>query len=636
MERAREPAPLSQKVIATALTVVAMAMLIYQLVFTQVLLQSPEGHKITHYGFALVVLFLSLMLRSKRSRLVYVLLLLTSIAVTGYFMYFLHDIVRFRTASPLPADIAVGVVAVVLAFIGSYLIFGKTFPIVAAISLLYLYFGRYLPFPFQVAPVSLDTLLWWLTMLGTDEGIYGDILGLSASYLFLFIFFGSLLHAMGGLRFIMSVAQWVGARLRSGPAAVSVIGSSLVGTVTGSTVANITITGAFTIPMMKKAGYKPEEAGAIEAAASNGGQIMPPIMGAAAFVMAGYAGIPYAQIALAAVMPAVLYYIGVFLYVELTARKLNIKVDKVPVSGRQLLLDAPIFLVPLGVLVFLLFKAYSLPFVGFWAMITTIAMGLVSSIRKEARLNLRETIKHLTDGVRGAAEIAVMAALIGVVATAIKVSGLGVMLPLIIQDVSGGNLVIALVIGMVASIILGMGVPTVVAYILVAIGLVPALVQMGVPLLAAHFFPFFYAVYSNLTPPVAIGALVASRLAGARYWPTCGEALKMGFTGLFLPFAMIYAPALYLRPDVAPILAAVQIGAFLIILLMLQMGLSSYLFGFGVLGKYEGFSFILAAFLCIVFIFTQGYLYLLAGVALAIVHITLRFALRRRPAYRSI
>ena len=275
---------------------------------------------------------------------------------------------------------------------------------------------------------------------------------------------------------IISLGKWVGSKLIAGPAVIAVLGSSLLGTVTGSTVANITITGSFTIPLMKKAGYDPTQAGAIEAVSSNGGQLMPPIMGATAFVMAGFAGIPYVKIAMAALLPALLYYFNVFLYVQLTARKMCIRSEVESVQGKELLCDTPTFLLPLGVLIFLLVKGFTLPFVGFWSIVTLVGVGMISRLlRKDVRFSAKEVIEDLTKGVRSASEIALICALVGVVATAIKVSGLGIKLPLVIEELSHGFLPIALCIAMISSILLGMGVPTTAAYLLVAIGAVPAL-----------------------------------------------------------------------------------------------------------------------------------------------------------------
>ena len=603
-----------------------MAMLVYQFAYTQTILQDPIAHRITHLGFGLFVVFLGLLLANRQSWALKWSLFVISIVVTGYFMYFLEDIQSIRSVFPNLADLVMGVLIIFVVAVGTYLVFGKTFPMVAAFFLAYVIFGRYLPFPFTVAAVSLDMLDVWLSQPGIEEGVYGDILGISANYLFLFMVFGSLLQAFGGMRFIRAVAYWAGGKLRSGPAAVAVVASSLLGTITGSTTANITITGAFTIPMMKKAGYQPEQAAAIEALSSNGGQIMPPIMGATAFVMAGYSGIPYIEIIAAALLPALIYYFSVFFYVEVTSRKMVITRAEAQLGGKQILLDAPIFFIPIGVLVYLLIEGFTLPYVGFWAMTTLIIVGLLRNIPRNARLDFSEVLGTVTSGVRSAGEIAIICSLIGVVATCIKVSGLGVKLPLLIMDISGGYLIIALLLGMVASIVLGMGVPTVAAYILVAIGVVPALQSMGVPLLAAHLFVFIFAIFSHLTPPVAIGALIASRLAGAGYWRTTGEALKAAFTAFLLPFFVIYAPIIILRPEGSLILSTTRIVAIILGIVSLQMGISNY--GFTLLRNAERINFLLTGLLFLTFVFTKGYPWLLAGAALFIIGIGWQFSRR--------
>jgi TRAP transporter 4TM/12TM fusion protein len=604
-------------------------MAVYQLLYTQFYLQGPDGHLITHLGFALVIVFLSMMLETRKGWYLKLVLLLSSLAVTGYLMVLLEDLLLYRTAVPAAPDLIVGTLVILVIIAGAFLMYGATFPIIALSSIAYIILGRYLPPPFTVAAVRLKRLLMWLSVTqGTDEGVYGNILGISAYYLFLFILFGSLLHAFGGTRFIINIGKWIGSKLRSGPAAVAVIGSSLLGTVTGSTVANITITGAFSIPMMKKAGYEPKQAAAIEAVSSNGGQIMPPIMGATAFVIVGFAGIPYIEIAIAAVVPALLYYFSVFLYVQLTARKMAVQPVVEQVNTRQLLLDAPIFFLPLGVLVFLLAIGFTLPYVAFWSLMTLIAVSLLSSIRKEARLSLKKIITAISSGVRSASELAILCGLVGVVATAIKVSGLGIKLPLVIEELSRGYIPIALLVAMVSSILLGMGVPTPAAYLLVAIGAVPALLVMGVPLLQAHLFCFIFAIFSHLTPPIAIGAIVASQIAGAKYWPTAWEAVKAGFTAFLLPFFIIYAPVIILRPDTSLILSIAKIVAILLAISSLQLGLSAQLFTALRVG--ERTAFIIVSLLCTIFIFGQNIPFLLSGAALFIVSIGYQFIRRSR------
>jgi len=563
--------------VSVVLSGLSVVMLVYHLLYTQMLLQEPEGHLITHLGFALVIVSLSFVKR-RRHVAIALLALGLSVLVTLYLMILLEEILSFRTAIPATTDLVIGSLVITVTLMVTYLVYGKVLATVALVSIGYVVLGRYLPAPFTVPPVPLERILMWLSVtLGTDEGIYGSILGISANYLFHFIVFGALLHILGGTRFIINLGRWIGAKMKSGPAAVALLGSSLLGTVTGSTVANITITGSFTIPLMKKSGYTPEQAGAIETVSSNGGQIMPPVMGATAFVMAGFTGIPYVEIAKAAIGPALLYYFCILVYVELTARKLRIRPVVGSVKGRDLLFDAPTFFVPVGILVFLLVKGFTLPYVGFWSIIGLLCTSTVTWFKKERRPKLAEIISGITDGVRSGSEIAIVCAIIGVVATVIKVSGLGIKLPLFIQEISHGYLLIALLITMISSILLGMGVPTTAAYLLVAIGAVPALRAMGVPVLQAHFFCLLFAVFSHITPPVAIGALVASQIAGAAYVPTTLEAMKAAFIAFLLPFLVVYVPTVLMQTQVSAVAIVTTFGAILLAVFSLQSAISSYL-----------------------------------------------------------
>jgi len=236
--------------------------------------------------------------------------------------------------------------------------------------------------------------------------------------------------------------------------------------------------------------------------------------------------------------------------------------------------------VPLGVLVFLLVQGFSLPFVVFWSIVSLVILSLIYCVRKESRLSPGEVIKALTKGARTGCDVTIINALIGVVATCIETSGLGIKLPLLVGEISHGILFIALIITMISSIFVGMGVPTPAAYMLVAIGAAPALVKMGVPLLQAHLFPMIFAVFSHLTPPIAIGALVASQLANAPYWPTSWEALKAASTAFLLPYFIIYAPVIVLQPDAGLVVSVTQLAAIPLSVLALQIFFSSYLLGY--------------------------------------------------------
>ncbi|MBW1712013.1 MAG: TRAP transporter fused permease subunit, partial [Deltaproteobacteria bacterium] len=602
------------EVSAKILRWVAIIMGLYQLLYTQIMIQDPEGHMITHLGLALVVVILSLMAKSqtKANWSFNLVMLICSLGATVYLLISLDALMLFRSAIPILSDLVIGGLVAFVLLVVNWIVFGKAFPLLTLVSLAYLLLGRYLPPPLTVADVGFFKLWQWVTVeFEGGQGVYGDILQLSAVYLFLFILFGGLLSAFGGTRFIIGLGRWIGSKLSAGPAMVALTGSSLLGTITGSTVANVTITGAFTIPMMKNSGYTPEQAGAIEAVSSNGGQITPPVMGATAFILAGFAGIPYINIVIAAVIPAVIYYFCVFCYIQLTSKKLRLKSIVEPVSGKQLLLDAPIFVVPIGLLVFLLNQGYSLPYVGFWSILAIIGFGLLSSIRKEARLDFSKVVNDIQKSVVTGSQIAVICALIGVVATCIKVSGLGIKLPLVIQDISGGVLLIALFIAMVSSILLGMGVPTAAAYMLVAIGAVPALLGMGVPLLSAHLFCFIFAAFSHITPPVAIGALVAARMAKANYWQTNWEAIKAAFVAFLLPYFIVYIPLIIMKPDAGWLISASQIVSIIVMVVASQRFLTGYCFG--LIGLFERGVFASVSVLCAVYVFSRQPFFFVAG-----------------------
>lgn len=620
------------KAVAIALPIVALAMAVYQLLYTQMLIQDPDAHLITHLGIAFVVVFLSLLLKttSRIHRRLIIVLLVLSLAATGYLMIELIDILEYRTSIPAASDLVTGAVVILILLVGNWLIFGKTFTIVSLFAIAYIILGRFLPAPFTVPAISYERILMWLSVeLGTGKGVYGDILDLSATYLFLFIFFGGVLYAFGGTRFIIGVGRWAGSKLRSGPAMVALFGSTLLGTITGSTVANITITGSFTIPMMKKSGYTPEQAAAIETVSSNGGQITPPIMGATAFLMAGFANIPYFEIVVAAILPALLYFLCVFFYITQTARKMEIQASVEPVKGRELLLDAPMFVLPLTVLVSLLIKGYTLPFVGFWSILTIVVVGLLSSaLRKEARLDKKETLNKVVGGICSASETALICGLLGVVVSALVSSGLVIKLPLAIEELSQGILPVALLITMISSMLLGIGVPTPAAYILVAVGAVPTLLKMGVPLLAAHLFCFVSAISSHITPPIAIGALVASRIAGADYWDTCWESMKAAFAKYLLPFFFIYAPVVLMRPDAGFVPTFLQVVAILVVVFSLQIGVSN--FCSTKLRLDETIAFIIASLFCLVAVFTKEELFFFIGLALFVVSVTRQFIIGRK------
>lgn len=526
----------------------SMLMIFYQFYYIVVLPWEPSRHAILHLGFASSILILANL--QKNSHNYQIILFPFAILINLYFFLNYEEILSNPSYPPLMALVCGGIAAV-LVFALTVEAFGWTFPILTAISIAYMGLGQYLPDSIQTPPIDLERLI---TLMSADVtspwGVYGSLLILSANYLFLFIFFGALLEGFGGLRFIMSFGALAASKFKSGAAALSVFTSALLGSLTGSTVANITITGSFTIPMMKKSGYKPEHAAAIETAASSGGQILPPVMGATAFVMAGYTGIPYLDICKVSFIPALIYFGIVLLFVEITARKLRIlPMPKQKINIKKLLLDAPIFLVPLILVLLLLMQGRSLMFTIFWASISAVGLGLILGKISGARLNWIDVNEKLLNGIISGCQIAVVLGLIGIIVGTVEVTGLGIKIGEIMVRFFHDDLFLLLVVTALTGMLLGVGVPTPAAYIICATILSPAMIKMGVPILQAHLFPLYYAVFAHLTPPVAIGLMVACKMAKANYWKASWPAIKAATPSFLFPFFFVYAPGTLLQGD---------------------------------------------------------------------------------------
>ncbi len=431
---------------------------------------------------------------------------------------------------------------------------GLPLMIVGVSFLLYGKLGVYLPGALRHTGFSwrdiMETLYFGL------DGVFGIPIGVSATYIVVFIIFGSFFEKAGGGKAIIDTGKFVAGHTRGGPAKIAVITSAFFGTISGSGVANVYATGTFTIPMMKKMGYKPHFAGAVEACASTGGQIMPPVMGAAAFVMAELTGIPYVRIMAAALIPALLYFISIFLMVDFEAARTGIKgiPRKELPRFREVLLQMHLF-IPLGVLVWALITGYSPMRAGIYAIASTL---VVSWARRENRLTPGKIIGALDAAGQRTVMIGVGTALCGVVIGIVTLTGVGLNFVGLVVSFSGGIPFISLLLVMFATIILGMGVPTTVAYIIVVAVVIPALRALGFDILPSHMFAFYFAVISLITPPVAVSSLAASEIAEAEFFQTGLAACKVGIVSFIVPFMFIYSPELLMYgalPNV--ILAAV-------------------------------------------------------------------------------
>lgn len=521
--------------------VLTIGMFVFQMISTVYQIQGTTGQQNTHLMLALVIVLLATFIKKKRYRWIYLALIIVALIPTLYVQIFQNDL-EFTTEMGRAGtiEIIMGVLLVIMPVVACYLAFGLPLSIVCLLFLSYLLLGQYMPITFGHGGYSFERIIIQLS-IGLSSGVYGSFLQASLSYIFLLVVFGSVLQISGATGFFMEFAKWVGQGIRGGVAQTAVISSAMVGTVSGSPMANVAITGAYTIPTMKSVGFSPQVAGAIEASASTGGQIMPPVMGAAAFIMASLLGIPYATIMMIGFIPAFLYFAAVFAYIFFHAGKWKVSVWKPKIDKKEMLLRLPLFIIPIGLLMYFLIAGYTVMYGAFWAIISSFILGM---LRKQTRKSLREVIDGLADGVLSGCGIAVTTSVLGMMTVTMTMTGLGLRIPDILQMLSGGVVLPALILAFIAAIILGCGLHTVAVYTIVALTVAPALVKMGIPLIAAHFFIMYGGVFSNVTPPVAMAALVGAGIAGAPYLKTAWEALKIALPGFILPFCFIWCPPL--------------------------------------------------------------------------------------------
>ena len=444
-------------------------------------------------------------------------------------------------------DMVYGIILIVLVLFVGWRSVGPALTILSVIFLLYAFFGRSMPAliahkGYTVKKIT-DYVAW------TSESIFGSCIGASASFVALYILFGELLNAFGAGQFFIDIAYALTGRMRGGPAEASVVSSALMGSINGSAVANVVTTGTFTIPLMKKVGYAPEFAGAVEAVASTGGQLLPPVMGAAAFVMADLTGIPYSTIIVAAIVPGLLYYLslGIAVYLEACKKGLGSEEsDRLPVV-REVLRQGWYHLIPIIVLIVaLLGFGYSANTSAIYAIACLLVIGVINTLRKEKRLPIREIRNSLVAAAKTTVPVAIACACAGIVIGIVSMTGIGVKFTTIVFRVSGGNLLGMLLMIMVACIIMGMGLPSTAAYIIAASIGAPALIQAGIPLMAAHLFVFYFAIMSFITPPVAMSAYAAAGIAKCKSSRTGVRAFMLGLAGFVIPFFYAYRPALLL------------------------------------------------------------------------------------------
>ncbi|MBN2033655.1 MAG: TRAP transporter fused permease subunit [Deltaproteobacteria bacterium] len=503
-----------------------------------------------HLGLGLIFLFLirAGLIRRKRlaspSWLDWITIFFV-IAAAGYQIFRYDWLVGERF--PLITDlfwyeIVLGIGMIFIVLEATRRLFNKGLFFIALVFLFYPFAGPYLGGIFHASSVTwTDIIDFNYLSLG---GIYGIPLGVSATEIALFVIFGSILLHSGGALLFSNLAMAIAGSMVGGPAKVAVIASALMGTVTGSGAANVATTGVVTIPMMKKAGYKPEFAGAVEAVASTGGQLMPPVMGAAAFVMAAFSGIPYSTIIYYALLPAVLYFISVFFTVDLEARRLRLPGMQSDSTVKETIRNYGHMLIPLCILIYILVAGYTPRLAGGWGVISAIGC---SQLRSSTRMGLPGLMAALEDGCKGLLIIIVSTAVAGIIVGAVDLTGLGNRLGTAFIDLSGGHLLLALFMAMIISLILGAGMPTTPAYIVQVATVIPALTAMGLAENAAHLFAFYFACLSLISPPVAAAAFTAAAIAGSDGWKTGWVATRTGAVAFVVPFMFAYDQSLLLQ-----------------------------------------------------------------------------------------
>lgn len=531
----------------TTVSVLCIALAVFQLFCAGVGLIDDSVIMSVHLAFILALIFLLFpATRHSKSSPTFVDMFLAAagFAAAMYVTVFSEKINR-QMGIPTNRDIVFGVMAVLLILEAARRAIGKAMPLAAIVFIAYALMGRYIPGTFRHAGFTVRKIVKLLYL--TDEGIFGTALNTSATYVILFIFFGSIMSEIGMSKFLNNFALSLAGGTVGGPAKVSAIASGLMGTVSGSTSGNVATTGVMTIPLMKSVGYKAEYAGAVECVASAGGQIMPPVMGAAAFLMAQFIGVDYSVIVIAAIIPAVLYYFGVIAAVHLRAQKQGLRTlekEQLPRLGETVREYGHMAVPLLALIYFLAIRGFSPIYSAWLAILLAIA---ISFLKKNSRLSLKRFLAALENGVKGTLSVAIACACAGLVIGVISLTGFGLVFANNIFKLSGGHLLAALIMAMAASIILGMGLPTTACYIVTSLTLAPALVNMGVTVLAAHFFVFYFAIMSTITPPVALSSFVAAGIARADPIKTGFSAFRLAIAGFILPFMLVYKPALLIQ-----------------------------------------------------------------------------------------
>ncbi len=547
--------------IAQIVRIVAIAMAVFQIYTAQFGLFSALVQRSIHLAFACTLVFLIYPL-SKRFAGAYSWRLrmidwgLAAVAITTLIhLAMTYKTLAMRGGEASTADLWLGGILLLLVLECTRRLMGPALPIITLIAILYTLIGDRIPGMWGHFPIDHEQFISYQYL--TTEGLFGIPLGVSASFIFVFIMFGAFLVSSGTGEFFIKFSNALAGHFRGGPAKVAVVSSGFFGTISGSAVANVVSTGSFTIPLMKKIGYRGVFAGAVESVSSTGGQFMPPVMGAGAFIMADMLGVGYLEVVKAAILPGVLYFLALFWMVHMEALKLGLRGlnrEELPPLWATIKAGGHL-MIPAFLLIGFLIMGYSPMKAGLWAIISVWG---VSAIRKATRMGFRAVLNAMEKGATGCLEVALACACAGIVIGCVTQTGLGLKFSGLIIDAAGGNLILSLIFVMFASIILGMGLTTSAAYILTVILGGPVLIELGVNPLAAHMFVFYYACLSTVTPPVALASFAGAAIAGSKPFATGFESMRLAAVAYLVPYFFVFSPELIWKGS----LGAIGLAAF--------------------------------------------------------------------------
>ncbi|WP_226526927.1 TRAP transporter permease [Metabacillus niabensis] len=509
---------------------------------------TAQIQRTVHLGFALSLIFLLFPANRKKLQKGKLqiawydgILALLSVAVGAYWPLFFNDLVM-SVGRLSTMDFVIGIIAILLVLEATRRAVGLPITIIAVLFLLYGLYGQFMPGFLAHRGLSLERLVQ--TMFFTTEGILGTPLAVSSTFIFLFLLFGAFLVKTGVGQYFNDLAVSIAGRRIGGPAKVAIFSSALQGTISGSSVANVVTSGSFTIPMMKKLGYKKEFAGAVEAAASTGGQLMPPIMGAAAFLMVEFigGGITYWEIAKAAAIPAVLYFAGIWIMTHFEAKRIGLRgLTKEEMPDRKEVIKKIYLLLPIIAVIVLLMSGVIVTHAALYSILIAIIVGLIN---KETRMGPKEFVLALVDGARSALGVAAATAAAGIIVGIVTKTGLGLKMANGLIDLAGGYLIPTLMLTMLAALVLGMGSPTTANYVITSTIAAPAIILLGVPDLSAHLFVFYFGIIADITPPVALAAFAAAGVAGGEPLRTGVNSAKLAIAAFIIPYIFVLSPQL--------------------------------------------------------------------------------------------